>query len=240
MKGNSLRGPTEISTGETETDILDPHSPAQVFAEELRLIKSLPDPDPRDIAARRVFLGTPNKENVLVLDLDETLVFAVHLEGLEGLEELGIEDNLAIRVRPYARDLLKRLHKVYELVVFTAAEEAYAKRVVDLLDPSHDLITKVLTRTSCVPLQTGDLVKDLRILGDRSLDHVLIVDNNIFSFAFQLPNGIPVTSFDGANDDDELLCLADYLEKLGREPNPVTKNSIHMGLQPCVMKQPSN
>jgi CTD small phosphatase-like protein 2 len=227
---------TEASTHETEEAQPEPHSAAKVYEEELRFIASLPQPDPMEIAKRRVLLGTSTKKNVLVLDLDETLVFSLQLEGLEELEELGIEDNIAIRVRPYARELLQRLKTLYELVVFTAAEEAYAKRVVDLLDPSHECITKILSREHCVPLSTGVSVKDLRIFADRSLEHVLIADNNIFSFAFQLPNGIPVTSYDGANDDDELEFLTNYLEVLGRDPQPVTTNSIHIGLQPRTAK----
>jgi len=38
-------------------------------------------------------------------------------------------------------------------------------------------------------------VKDLRIIHDRSLEDVIIVDNSILSFAAQLDNGVPICSF---------------------------------------------
>ena len=223
---------THSSTKESDSERMEPHALAKVFAEAVLFIKSLPHPDPHEVDKRRVILGPSHRKNVLVVDLDETLMFSIQLEGME---ELGIEDNLAIRARPYARELLQRLHTLYDIVVFTAAEEAYARRVVELLDPSHEWIMKVLWRDHCIPLSTGELVKDLRVIADRSLDHVLIIDNNILSFAFQLPNGIPVTSYDGANDDDELFFLIEYLEKLSLEANPVAINSARIGLQPLPL-----
>lgn len=38
-------------------------------------------------------------------------------------------------------------------------------------------------------------IKDLRILGNRHLDSVVLVDNAVYSFYFQLENGIPMTPF---------------------------------------------
>jgi len=38
-------------------------------------------------------------------------------------------------------------------------------------------------------------VKDLRIIDDRALEDMVIVDNSILSFAAQLDNGVPICSF---------------------------------------------
>lgn len=60
-------------------------------------------------------------------------------------------------------------------------------------------------------------MKDLRVIVDRELSDMLIVDNSILSFAFQLDNGVPICSFyaggaDRGQDDQELLYLLTYLE----------------------------
>lgn len=38
-------------------------------------------------------------------------------------------------------------------------------------------------------------VKDLRIIKDRNLKDVVLVDNSTVSFAFNLDNGIPIRAF---------------------------------------------
>jgi CTD small phosphatase-like protein 2 len=57
-------------------------------------------------------------------------------------------------------------------------------------------------------------VKDLRVIRDRELKDMVIVDNSIVSFAFQLSNGIPIAAFTGQPNDEELLYLVTYLEEL--------------------------
>ena len=57
-------------------------------------------------------------------------------------------------------------------------------------------------------------VKDLSIFtkGDLSLDDILIVDNNIYSFAFNLENGIPINDYLGNKSDNSLKQLMIYLD----------------------------
>jgi len=49
---------------------------------------------------------------------------------------------------------------------------------------------------------------------DRDKKDIIIVDNSIMSFAFDLDNGVPINSFLGTEDDDrELLFLISFLEE---------------------------
>ena len=58
-------------------------------------------------------------------------------------------------------------------------------------------------------------MKDLNIFkGEVNLDNVIIVDNNIYSFAFQLENGIPILDFVGDPCDTELLKVKETLKHL--------------------------
>ena len=60
----------------------------------------------------------------------------------------------------------------------------------------------------------GVFVKDLRIIADRDLKDIVIVDNSIVSFAFHLSNGVPISSFTGSDNDEELLFLVTLLEEI--------------------------
>ena len=51
------------------------------------------------------------------------------------------------------------------------------------------------------------MVKDLSIFKDVQIENILIVDNNIYSFAFHLENGIPILGYMGGKDDVELIKL---------------------------------
>ena len=100
------------------------------------------------------------------------------------------------------------------MAIFTAAEQTYADMIVDQLDPDRKLFSHRLYRQHCFRIDDV-YVKDLRIIGDRDLEDMLIVDNSIISFAFQLDNGIPICAFFGSSTlDQELLFLITYLEEV--------------------------
>ena len=62
-------------------------------------------------------------------------------------------------------------------------------------------------------------MKDLSIIADRNIKEVIIVDNSIISFAFNLPNGIPIKAFLGNKNDEELLFMVTFLEELFSFPD---------------------
>lgn len=53
--------------------------------------------------------------------------------------------------------------------------------------------------------------KDLRILANRSLDQVVLIDNASYSYAWQVDNGVPILPFYENKKDTELKDLQDYL-----------------------------
>ncbi len=56
-------------------------------------------------------------------------------------------------------------------------------------------------------------MKDLRIFG-KDLADIVIVDNSLYAFAFQIDNGIPIVNYYDSQDDDELTHLQGYLKRL--------------------------
>ena len=68
-------------------------------------------------------------------------------------------------------------------------------------------------RDSCIKVEQF-YIKDLDIILDRDKSNVIIVDNSILSFAFDIPNGVPINSFMGDEaEDKELLYLISFLEE---------------------------
>jgi CTD small phosphatase-like protein 2 len=104
------------------------------------------------------------------------------------------------------------------VVVFTASHQAYADVVLDLIDPNNEIFVKRLYRDSCIRTSEGGVyVKDLRIFEPtRRLEEIVIVDNAVYSFGYQLENGIPIIPFYNDRSDEELLHLTQYLEVLFR------------------------
>jgi CTD small phosphatase-like protein 2 len=116
-------------------------------------------------------------------------------------------------VRPHLKEFLKRMNKYFEIIVFTASHDAYAKAVVDYIDKNRRIIQGYLSRDHCYHTEDGAYVKDLRVL-NRNLKDVVIVDNLVYSYAFQIYNGIPILPFENNKNDRELLDLVDYLKFL--------------------------
>lgn len=59
----------------------------------------------------------------------------------------------------------------------------------------------------------------MSILGGLDLNQVLIVDNQMFSFANNLRNGVPIVDFQGQKQDNELKKLTYYLMQIADSPS---------------------
>jgi CTD small phosphatase-like protein 2 len=60
----------------------------------------------------------------------------------------------------------------------------------------------------------GLRIKDLRIIKNRSLSDIVIVDNLVHSFGLQIDNGISILDFTNNKDDKELLGVEKILLEL--------------------------
>ena len=93
---------------------------------------------------------------------------------------------------------------MYSIYVFTASTVDYAEPIVEYLNEKKKTIHGILHRKNCMETHNGFYIKDLRIIKNRELKDIVIVDNLIHSFGLQLDNGIPILEYLKGKDDVEL------------------------------------
>ncbi|CAD8171913.1 unnamed protein product [Paramecium octaurelia] len=162
-------------------------------------------------------LPRSNNLKTIVFDLDETLIHCNPNVSIPGDIILPITFpndetvQASINIRPYAKQILQTLSKHFEIIVFTASHSSYANIVIDYLDPKRQWISHRLFRENCLQTTEGAYIKDLRVLGNRKLSNVLLVDNASYSFSKQIENGVPIIAYYDNKEDQELLHLENYL-----------------------------
>lgn len=190
--------------------------------QSIKFVKKLPEADFEQIEEKSVFIkkkpGFEYKKTV-VFDLDETLVHCPQRIVSEPSAVVKVTFpngeivDAPVNIRPFAVECLKAASKNYEVIVFTASHQCYADAVLNYLDPENKYIYLRLYRDSCIQVN-GMFVKDLRILKNRSLKDIIIIDNATHSFAYQIENGVPIISWYDDPNDKELKNLIEYLQIL--------------------------
>ena len=114
------------------------------------------------------------------------------------------------------------------MILFTASKKEYADAMIEQIDKERKYIHHRVYRDSCV-YSNGLYIKDLRVL-NRDLKNVVIVDNAVISFGFQLENGIPIIPFYDDYTDDCLYKITTYLNFLSTVDDMRTVNKDKFGL----------
>ena len=152
----------------------------------------------------------------VVLDMDETLLHALvepialgDQEVPEGMGKYDFEcgfkygdEYFSARVwkRPGLQKFLQALSEICEPVIFTAGSRDYAEPVLDTVDQSQ-IIRSRLYREAVVAYPAGGMssyVKDLSQLG-RPLNRTIIIDNTPRVFALHPYNGIVIKDYLGSD-----------------------------------------
>ena len=160
---------------------------------------------------------------LLILDLDETLVFAT---------SLPLERSYDFAAGPYAvyrgpglEGFLEQAARHFELAVWTSSTAAYAAAVCDEIFASSSP-SFVWSRNRCTlrldPESREDYwlkdLKKVKRLG-YALEPVLVVDDSPQKLRRNFGNHVKVAPYLGAADDDELSHLGRYLPTLKSHPD---------------------
>ncbi|KAK8795140.1 hypothetical protein WA588_003989 [Blastocystis sp. NMH] len=140
----------------------------------------------------------------------------------------GVMYRVYANVRPFLFYLLRKIAPYYEIVVFTASQDCYANRILDIIDGDTHYISHRLFRSDCLYVN-NNYVKDLNIL-NRDLSKTVIVDNYISCFGYNIENGIPIISWFDDRSDHELYNLSTVLLSfLSQEDiRPSIENLFHL------------
>ena len=172
---------------------------------------------------KKMLLPQKSKEflnkKTLILDLDETLVHSsfVPFENNDivlNVEFEGMLYNIYVLIRPGAIDFIKKVAKLYEVIIFTASISKYALPLIDILDSDNNIQYK-LTREHCTFLN-GIYIKELKKL-NRDLNDLIILDNSPLAYSFDIDNGLPIKAwYEDKNDNelDKVYFILEFLSKV--------------------------
>lgn len=179
-------------------------------------------------------------KKIVVFDLDETLVhcdskcFTKSDVVLTVNLPTGEAAKIGVNIRPYVYECLKEANKHFVVVAYTASHQTYADTILNYIDPNNIYFSYRLYRNNCLRMTAEEeqiYVKDLRIFKGIDLSDIVIIDNSVLSFAFQLDNGIPILPYYDNKDDNELLILINYLHHLSKVNDIRVENKRILRLQ---------
>jgi TFIIF-interacting CTD phosphatase-like protein len=158
-------------------------------------------------------------KHLLILDLDETLVFAD--ESPLAWEPDFVLPPYSGYFRPGLSEFVRRVGQHYDLAVWTSSSSEYAHRVCALVFADPSSLAFVWARDRCTPERNFDTdtwthAKRLKKLRRKGYDlrRVLMVDDSPEKHSRNYGNLVAVKPFFGDRDDRELSHLAPYLVAL--------------------------
>ena len=169
------------------------------------------------IEKKKKILPPTKFRTTLCVDLDETLIytdFARKFESHDFVYE-GEYGKIGINFRPGLNKFLKYISQHFEVVLFTSGVKEYAEKVLEIIDPKNQYFSSKLFRADCVEVFDYFLIKDLRVLANRSIENIILIDNNLINMYNQPDNGYLISSFYDDRHDSELAKLQSFLETSG-------------------------
>ena len=194
----------------------------------------------RNISNRKNSMIKNKIKSTLVLDLDETLVYVTDMKNddlpimqipfeyyVYDDSELYIKKNMKIQdyqnmekatnyliIRPGFNKFISEVKKYFdEIFIFTSSQYSYAEKIVKIID-KNKYISKIYSRKDC-SFYNEVFYKDLNKI-KKDLSNTIIIDNFPESYLLQHFNGLPIPSFMGDPNDNELIKLLPILEKLSK------------------------
>jgi RNA polymerase II subunit A small phosphatase-like protein len=161
---------------------------------------------------------------LLILDIDETLVFASERPFSHSPD--FCVGPFSVYKRPHLDRFLSTAFEQFDLAVWTSSSEDYADAMLASVFPERGLLKFAWARSRCTrrydaELQTEYWVKDLKKVARLGypLEQVLMVDDSPEKLQRQYGNHIRVAPFVGDPEDRELEMLLPFLAHMAGVEN---------------------
>jgi carboxy-terminal domain RNA polymerase II polypeptide A small phosphatase len=169
----------------------------------------------------------PRFDKLIVLDLDETLVYSVDScqydkQSPSELEFFSCGD-LTVYKRPNVQVFISTLLEWFDVSIWTAGTEEYAHIIAsELFRENVDRLRFIMTSANVSLRYDHEIgeyskIKPLKKVVKKGfkLANILHIDNTPSTFSVNYGNGILVRTWTGQPNDDELMLLLVFLEWLG-------------------------
>ncbi|MBU2542106.1 HAD family hydrolase [Patescibacteria group bacterium] len=162
---------------------------------------------------------TKNNGKLLILDLDENLIFSSE-KKLEYKEDFMIDEYYVYK-RPFVDEFLEYAKKDFNISVWSSGSDDYVQEVIKNIFPKDYSLIFAWGRSRCTHKYDPDTanrypVKKLfkvKKLGFK-IENILIIDDTHSKAEDNYGNAVFTTPFEGNKDDKELLSLIQYLETI--------------------------
>jgi RNA polymerase II subunit A small phosphatase-like protein len=157
------------------------------------------------------------QQKLLILDLDETLVYATQ-NVLATPADFKVAEYFVYK-RPYVDKFLAKCFNHFKIAVWTSSGSNYANAVTEKIFSDRTKLQFVWSKERCTQRYDPELrdsysVKDLKKVKKLGypLENILVVDDSAEKLQRNFGNHIRIIPFEGDPDDSELVYLSEYLE----------------------------
>jgi len=164
------------------------------------------------------------KRPLLILDLDETLIYACE-QSLSNAVNFEVGPYFVYK-RPSVDEFLATVDQWYDLAVWTSSSAAYAGEVIRQLFPRSANLKFAWARSRCTrrynyETQEEYWLKDLKKICrlGYALERIVVVDDSPEKLQRHYGNYIRISPFEGDQSDRELLDLLPFLQHLSTLDN---------------------
>jgi RNA polymerase II subunit A small phosphatase-like protein len=168
--------------------------------------------------------GNVMDRKLLILDLDETLIFASE-SPLSNPADFEVGPYCVYR-RPHLEEFLTFVRGHFDVAVWTSSSQDYAESVVANVFPKDFPLSFVWDRRRCTPVFDPENwehvhVKDLRKVKRRGyrLESVIMIDDTPEKLVRHYGNHLRLKAFMGDPQDSELRDVQPFLVYLSEQEN---------------------
>lgn len=143
------------------------------------------------------------KKHLLLLDLDNTLIYGSYKELPKGELLFQHGKYLWVYARPGAREFVHGLSELGDIIVYTSAMRDYAKKVCRELEIPHK---ELFSRKHC-KYQNGIYRKWIRKEWHEAYERIIVVDDDPAVYLDDIAYQVPIRKYMGEASDNSLLKL---------------------------------